>query len=147
MDAFMLLGTMAARQTADVLQQRNAVTERFGLSLSPAQSLRLGVRYAEILRETERVGLDEGILPELAIALCDSPYVRQETWEDTLGELAELFYRFKGACGERLTDAALLAALTALYNGYAGGCAEQIAALDGRAMLRYAHTGEVEENA
>ena len=36
-----------------------------------------------------------------------------------------------------------LAALVRLYNGWAGGCADRIADLDGRAMLRFARTGRV----
>ena len=57
--------------------------------------------------------------------------------------MTELFYHFKGACGERLGDDELLAALVRLYNGWAGGCADRIADLDGRAMLRFARTGRV----
>lgn len=81
--------------------------------------------------------------PKLAVALCDSPCVGPENWEETLGGLTELFYHFKGACGERLGDDELLAALVRLYNGWAGGCADRIADLDGRAMLRFARTGRV----
>ena len=57
--------------------------------------------------------------------------------------VTELFYHFKGACGERLGDDELLAALVRLYNGWAGGCADRIADLDGRAMPRFARTGRV----
>ena len=102
-----------------------------------------GAPRFEALRETERIELGEGILPKLAVALCDSPCVGSENWEETLGGLTELFYHFKGACGERLGDDELLAALVRLYNGWAGGCADRIADLDGRAMLRFARTGRV----
>ena len=44
---------------------------------------------------------------------------------------------------DRLGDDELLAALVRLYNGWAGGCADRIADLDGRAMLRFARTGRV----
>ena len=104
---------------------------------------RLLERRASALRETERIEMGEGILPKLAVALCDSPCVGPENWEDALGGLTELFYHFKGACGERLGDDELLAALVRLYNGWAGGCADRIADLDGRAMLRFARTGRV----
>ena len=42
-----------------------------------------------------------------------------------------------------LGDDELLAALVRLYNGWAGGCADRIADLDGRAMLRFSRTGKV----
>ena len=128
---------------AQELLRGNTVTERFGLTLTPEQCGRLLARRAEALRETERIELGEGILPKLAVALCDSPCVGPENWEEALGGLTELFYHFKGACGERLGDDEMLAALARLYNGWAGGCADRIADLDGRAMLRFARTGRV----
>ena len=143
MDELMLFGALSAQRTEAALLRGNAVTERFGLTLTPEHCGRLLERRASALRETERIELGEGILPKLAVALCDSPCVGPENWEETLGGLTELFYHFKGACGERLGDDELLAALVRLYNGWAVGCAVRIADFDGRAMLRFARTGRV----
>ena len=137
MNELMLFGALSAQRTEAALLRGNAVTERFGLTLTPEQCGRLLERRALALRETERIELGEGILPKLAVALCDSPCVGPENWEEALGGLTELFYHFKGACGE------LLAALVRLYNGWAGGCADRIADLDGHAMLRFSRTGKV----
>ena len=104
MDELMLFGALSAQRTEAALLRGNAVTERFGLTLTPEQCGRLLERRASALRETERI---------------------------------------EGACGERLGDDELLAALVRLYNGWAGGCADRIADLDGRAMLRFARTGRV----
>lgn len=104
-------GALSAQRTEAALLRGNAVTERFGLTLTPEQCGRLLERRAEALRETERIELGEGILPKLAVALCDSPCVGPENWEEALGGLTELFYHFKGACGEHLGDDELLAAL------------------------------------
>lgn len=101
MDELMLFGALSAQRTEAALLRGNAVTERFGLTLTPEQCGRLLERRAEALRETERIELGEGILPKLAVAL-----VR-------------------------------------LYNGWAGGCADRIADLDGHAMLRFSRTGKV----
>lgn len=141
MNELMSFGTLSARRTEQALLRGNAVTERFGLTLTPEQCGRLLERRASALRETERIELGEGILPKLAVTLCDSPCVGPENWEETLGGLTELFYHFKGACGERLGDDELLATLVRLYNGWAGGCADRIADLDGHAMLRFSRTG------
>ena len=110
MNELMLFGALSAQRTEAALLRGNAVTERFGLTLTPEQCGRLLARRAEALRETERIEPGEGILPKLAVALCDSPCVGPENWEETLGGLTELFYHFKGACGERLGDDELLAA-------------------------------------
>lgn len=143
MNELTVFGALSARQTEAALLRQNIVTERFGLTLSAEQCERLVERRAEALRETERIELGEGILPKLALALCDSPYVDAEGWEETLGVMAELFYHFKGESGERLSDDELLEAMARLYNGWAGGSAARLADLDGRTLLRFARTGEV----
>ena len=106
MNELMLFSALSAQRTEAALLRGNAVTERFGLTLTPEQCGRLLARRAEALRETERIEPGEGILPKLAVALCDSPCVGPENWEEALGGLTELFYHFKGACGERLGRAA-----------------------------------------
>lgn len=87
MDELMLFGALSAQRTEAALLRGNAVTERFGLTLTPEQCGRLLERRASALRETERIELGEGILPKLAVALCDSPCVGPENWEETLGVL------------------------------------------------------------
>ena len=111
MNELMLFSALSAQRTEAALLRGNAVTERFGLTLTPEQCGRLLERRVEALRETERIEPGEGILPKLAVALCDSPCVGPENWEEALGGLTELFYHFKGACGEHLGDDELLAAL------------------------------------
>ena len=68
-------GALSAQRTEQALLRGNAVTERFGLTLTPEQCGRLLERRASALRETERIELGEGILPKLAVTLCDSPCV------------------------------------------------------------------------
>ena len=102
MNELMLFGALSAQRTEAALLRGNAVTERFGLTLTPEQCGRLLARRAEALRETERIEPGEGILPKLAVALCDSPCVGPENWEEALGGLTELFYHFKGAAIQRL---------------------------------------------
>ena len=84
MNELMLFGTLSAQRTEAALLRGNAVTERFGLTLTPEQCGRLLARRVEALRETERIEPGEGILPKLAVALCDSPCVGPENWEETL---------------------------------------------------------------
>ena len=81
-------GALSARRTEAALLRGNAVTERFGLTLTPEQCGRLLARRASALRETERIEPGEGILPKLAVALCDSPCVGPENWEEALGGAA-----------------------------------------------------------
>ena len=53
-------GALSARRTEAALLRGNAVTERFGLTLTPEQCGRLLARRASALRETERIEPGEG---------------------------------------------------------------------------------------
>ncbi len=86
MNELMLFSALSAQRTEAALLRGNAVTERFGLTLTPEQCGRLLARRVEALRETERIEPGEGILPKLAVALCDSPCVGPENWEEALAE-------------------------------------------------------------
>ena len=143
MNELMLFGALSARRTEAALLRGNAVTERFGLTLTPEQCGRLLARRTEALRETERIEPGEGILPKLAVALCDSPWGGPVNWRPRLGGLPVRLSHFNGRGGAGLGPYCLPAALVRLYNGWAGGCADRIADLDGRAMLRFSRTGRV----
>lgn len=140
MKAMIPLPALSPQGTAEALFRRNDRTARFGLTLTRAQCARLAASHAEVLRETGRVEVGESALPRLAEALCDSPYLAPETWEETLAEMTALFYRFKGLCRERLSDDALLAVLCGCFNGAAHGCTELLASLDAPTLLRLART-------
>ena len=77
------------------LRRAETAAERFGLRLSPEAYERLGEERRRALRETRRLELGEGILPALMLAFCDSPYLSQDRWEESLAELQSLFYQFR----------------------------------------------------
>ena len=86
MNELMLFSALSAQRTEAALLRGNAVTERFGLTLTPEQCGRLLVRRAKALRETERIEPGEGILPKLAVAL------------------VRLYNGWAGGCADRIAD-------------------------------------------
>ncbi len=96
-------------------------TAHFGLTLSGEQIGRLVERRYGALRDTGRVEPGGGILPKLAYAFCDSPYVLQESWEETLAELQDAFYAYKNESRERLSDDELIEVMKRAFDGRAGG--------------------------
>ena len=105
-----ILETAPAPWEEKALQRAETAAERFGLRLSPEAYERLGEERRRALRETRRLELGEGILPALMLAFCDSPYLSQDRWEESLGELQSLFYQFKNETRDALPDAELIAA-------------------------------------
>lgn len=102
------------------------VLERYGLGLTAAERARLCGSWRQALRDTGRVELGESILPRLAMAFCDSPWVERETWIETLEQLAELFCREKER--RETPDDVLLRRMRRLFDE-ARGSTELLAAI------------------
>lgn len=108
-------------ETAHALRVCNARTARYQLTLSEAEIRMLLIAREDALRETGRVELGESILPRLALAVCDSPYISQVDYAATLAAMQTLFYRCKTESDGRLTDSALLRLLRETFDGPAQG--------------------------
>lgn len=101
-------------ETAQALRECNARTARYQLTLSEAEiGMLLGARE-DALQASGRVELGESILPRLALALCDSPYIQQADYAQTLSlspaEQTRLLHKIRtlprGALQAALDDAA-----------------------------------------
>ncbi|MBP5290994.1 MAG: hypothetical protein J6Y90_00035, partial [Lachnospiraceae bacterium] len=73
------------------IRECNAYSSKFGLVLSETEITSLVTSRAEALRASGRIEFGGGILPKLIEAFCDSPYIEQENYADTLAELQEAF--------------------------------------------------------
>ena len=131
-----ILETAPAPWEEMALQRAETAAERFGLRLSPEAYERLGEERRRALRETRRLELGEGILPALILAFCDSPYLCQDRWEESLGELQSLFYQFKNETRDALPDAELIA-MARVFEAK-GGSLTALAMTEPEALLRAA---------
>ncbi|MDD3920131.1 MAG: DUF6323 family protein [Eubacteriales bacterium] len=122
----LFIAKQQALQTVEALEACNDITLRYGLSLTLPQMQQLAQRRFAALEETGRVEFAEGILPKLALAFCDSPYLMQEEYADTLAALQDLFYYFKGEAHEQVTDDELIAAMKEAFDGRAQGSLEYL---------------------
>ena len=86
----------------------NEYTSKFGLTLSKEEALVLINDRKESLKEQQRVEFGESILPKLIFTFCDSPYIYQENYVESIGKLQEIFYLFKNESLDELTDDELL---------------------------------------
>ena len=88
-------------ETANI-RKCNEYTNKYGLVLSDNQINNLLERRIETLKETGRIELREGIIDKLIKEFCDSPYINQEIYAETLYELIEIFYEYKNETNEQL---------------------------------------------
>lgn len=135
-------------QMANVMNELevcNNYSGRFGLVLSNKQMLRLTESRFMALKSTGRVEFGEGVLKKLVYAFCDSPYLTQENYEDTLSELQDIFYYFKNESMEALSDDELIEAMKSVFNGKAQGSLEYLAGTSLENLCRGIRGGETEE--
>ena len=86
----------------------NQYTEKFGLQLSNQDVMTLMKDRAEVLREQQRVEFHGGILEKLIFAFCDSAYIYQDNYVETMGRLQEIFYLYKNESLDELSDDELI---------------------------------------
>ena len=88
--------------------ETNKETEHFGLALT--------LQYAELivqerknsLKEQRRIEFGEGIVTKIIYEFCDSDFIDQNNYVDTIIRLQEIFYLFKNEMQDEITDDELL---------------------------------------
>lgn len=122
----------------------NEVSAPFGLVLSDAAMKGLQQHRNDTLKSTGRIEFGGGILEKLVMAFCDSPYLSQSNYEETLTELQELFYSFKNECRDLVSDDELIEGMLLIYEEVAGGSTEYLSGIEWETMYRIARTGSIE---
>ena len=107
----------------------NEATAKHGLRLTEPQMMELVERRGEALRATGRVEFGRGVLRELVLGFCDSPYLSQEGYEETIADVQDVFYRRKedSEAGEAMADGDLIEALRFAYDHEAAGSVDALA--------------------
>lgn len=109
----------------------NEATAKYGLRLTEQQMIGLVERRTEALRATGRVEFGRGVVRELVRGFCDSPYLSQENYEDTIADVQDVFYRSKEDAevdgGEPMADDDLVEALRYAFDHEAAGSTEALA--------------------
>lgn len=99
----------------------NQYTEKFGVRLLEEDALLLLEARKNNLKEQERIEFGEGILPKLIFAFCDSAYIYQDNYVDTIGSLQEIFYLYKNESLDELSDDELLDYMKEHFEGECQG--------------------------
>lgn len=90
------------------LMETNRLTGRFGLSLGQQDAELLLRERVRTLQEQKRVEFGGGILPKIIEEFCDSDFLDQDSYVDTLIRLQEIFYQYKNEMQDEITDDELL---------------------------------------
>ena len=92
----------------DKVIQTNQKTERFGLVLTQQDAELILVERKNSLLEQKRIEFGEGIATKIIYEFCDSDYIQQSNYVDTIIRLQEIFYLYKNEMQDEITDDELL---------------------------------------
>ena len=87
----------------------NETTSQYGLILNEADATELAIKRTEALAAFGRLEFAGGTIHKLIMGFCDSPYLSQFNYAETLAELLEIFYYFKNETLDELGDDELIA--------------------------------------
>lgn len=114
------------KQALEELKDCNSLTLKYGLSLSEQQMEELVEKRFEALRANGRIEFGQGILKKLIYEFCDSPYLMQENYQDTLMELQDIFYFYKNEAMDLISDDELLDIMKQHFDGECQGSIEYL---------------------
>lgn len=120
------LQLMTQKNQLAKVMETNQFTKEFGLSLSEEEAEVLVVDRQDSLQEQRRIEFGEGILPKLIFAFCDSPYIYQDNYVDTIGRLQDIFYLYKNESMDEATDDELIEFMKEQFEGECQGSLEHL---------------------
>ena len=86
----------------------NRDTEKYGLVLSEQDAMMILKERENSLREQRRIEFGEGIISKIIYEFCDSDFIDQNNYVDTVIHLQEIFYLYKNEMEDEITDDELL---------------------------------------
>lgn len=106
---FCLIPNSIAQQlTVTEIIRCNQTTSRYGLTLKESDALELANTRSEVLESVGRIEFSGGTINKLIIGFCDSPYLTQANYAETLSELLETFYYLKNETLDEIDDDELI---------------------------------------
>ena len=108
------------KQISDLVACNN-YTKQFGIRLSQKDAMELIQERRENLIRQERIEFGDGIITKLIFAFCDSSYIYQDNFVDTIQRLQEIFYLYKNESLDELTDDELIEYMKKQFDGRCQG--------------------------
>lgn len=123
-DDFMLL--LSEQNQRNLIKKTNEYTLQFGLQLTDQEIQELMVQRRACLSEQQRVEFGPGILEKLIFAFCDSDYIYEGNYAETIASLQEIFYLYKNESMDEFTDDELIALMRVAFDGVCQGSLEYL---------------------
>jgi len=127
--------SLIQQQAVKEIENCNAYTAKFGLSLSRDDAIKLVETRKHALKTSGRIEFGGGAIDKIIRAFCDSPYISTHNYVETIHELTEMFYLFKNETIDLLSDDELI---DLMKNRFDGVCQGSLELLEGRELYKIA---------
>ena len=88
--------------------ETNRATAQYGLTLTEEEAKLILRERTNALREQKRVEFGDAITPRIIYAFCDSDFIDQDHYVETIVRLQEIFYLYKNEMMDEISDDELL---------------------------------------
>ena len=116
-----MLSEVHNRYIAKELAALNEHTVQHGIVLSERDCTDIAQCRSELLVESERIEVGAGAVQRIIEEFCESGYVSQRTFKDTVEGLLECFYTIKTETEDKVDDETVLEFLKYIFENDAGG--------------------------
>ena len=123
-DDLMLI--LSEKNRVSAIKKTNEYTKRYGLCLTDQDIQELLVSRRECLAKQQRVEFGAGILDKIIFAFCDSEYIDQENYAETISRLQSIFYLYKNESMDELTDDELISIMRNAFDVECQGSLEYL---------------------
>ncbi|WP_102400726.1 DUF6323 family protein [Haloimpatiens massiliensis] len=123
------------KQFFNAVLKCNEFTSEYGLKLKEEDVKEIIKTRNMSLKNSARIEFNGQIITKIIIAFCDSPYISQYNYSDTINELVEIFYNYKNETLDYISDDELIDIMKEYFNNYCQGSLEL---LEGKVLYKIA---------
>lgn len=113
-----------SKQSYLEIQMCNEETIEYGLKLSDEDIKAIIKTRSEALNSNGRVEFGGGIIKKIISEFCDSPYISQYNYAESINELIETFYYYKNETLEKISDDELITLMKRYFDNECQGSIE-----------------------
>ena len=113
----------------------NELTRDYGLTLKEEDVKEIIKTRTVALEKSGRIEFNGQIINKIIISFCESPYISQYNYSDTINELVEIFYNYKNETLDYISDDELIEIMKDYFDNYCQGSLEL---LEGKVLYKIA---------
>lgn len=116
--------SLLEKQISDEIIKCNEKTKEYGLILKESDVKELINTRNVALNKSGRIEFNGEIITKVILNFCDSPYISQYNYSETINELVEIFYNYKNETLDEIGDDELIEIMREYFDSYCNGSLE-----------------------